>query len=319
MATTLRAARDRERRAALELLYHYLPADERARRITSAQAMLTRGDMDPAGLVVSVERSKVRGAILAISLAGASALLYPPQVVGEDPELEDRLILHTLDWLYQRGIRLVQSLGSSRDLEHYASLLRHGFTHPGRLWYLHHDLETLPDARAAPPFRLVPSGEAGDRFGRTLLATYEDTLDFPELTTCRSLEEILAGHRGTTAHDPDLWWLIEADGIDAGVALVGLLADSGEWDLSYLGLVPSARGRGLGRAVLREILRRARAAPAMQVILAVDERNLPAWRLYRSAGFVPEEPREVFLKVNLGISDTPLSVNAPVLPSAPST
>jgi ribosomal protein S18 acetylase RimI-like enzyme len=315
MTSELRIARERERRPALALLYGYFPDSERRRRIASALTLFGRGEIAPEGLVVASAGRQLEGAVLAIPLAGASALLYPPQTLAGDPGLENRLLAHVLGWLHQRGTRLAQALALASDLEQYAALPRAGFVHLGRLWYLHHDLETIPSA-PGPPFRLVPYRETGSSFGQTLLASYEGTLDFPELTGWRTLDEILAGHRGMTRHDPALWWLIEADGKNAGVALVGPLADSQEWDLSYLGLVPAARGRGLGRAVLSEILRRATGS-ASRMILAVDERNGPAWRLYRGAGFVPDESREVFLKLGLGPGDRPVSATAPVLPSAP--
>lgn len=291
----LRPARPRERRAALTALYHYLPADERDRRVAVVRDEIARGTIPGDGLLVAVAGRRVVGAVLAISLAGACALLYPP--VAEVPGLDEQLLTAALAWLRGLGTRVVQAQAHTEDLAHYAALPRHGFAHLTRLWYLHHDLSELP-AASGLPFRLVPSRTAGDRFGQTLLASYDGTLDFPELSGCRSLDEILDGHRAGTQHDPDLWWLIEAEG-DAGVAMLSPLPEAGEWDLSYLGLVPAARGRGLGRAVLAEMLRRACRGSAMRVTLAVDERNGPAWHLYRGAGFVPDEAREVFLLAGL--------------------
>jgi mycothiol synthase len=296
--TTLRPAGPRERRAALALLYHYLAADEQSRRLAAVRAAIASDDIDPNGLLVAVARRRIVGAVLAIPLPGAHALLYPPQVVGDDAALAERLLAQSLAWLHARGTRLVQSLASDNDMAHFAALPRAGFAHLGRLWYLHHDLIEIPTP-TGPAFRLIPYREAGACFGQSLLASYEGTLDFPELTGLRTLDEILAGHRGSTLHDPRLWWLIEAEGGAAGVAMLGPLPDVGEWDLTYLGLVPAARGRGLGRAILGELLRRACAGSAMRVVLAVDERNLPAWRLYRGAGFVPDEARAVFLKIGL--------------------
>ena len=48
---------------------------------------------------------------------------------------------------------------------------------------------------------------------------------------------------------------------------------------------PEARGRGVGRALLADVLQRCRAAPELeQLVLTVTEGN-PAERLYASAGF----------------------------------
>jgi ribosomal protein S18 acetylase RimI-like enzyme len=68
------------------------------------------------------------------------------------------------------------------------------------------------------------------------------------------------------------------------------------WEVIYLGLTPGARGRGLGRAVLRHALELARDhVPFLE--LAVDLRNTPAVRLYRSAGFIPRNLRAVHLAI----------------------
>jgi ribosomal protein S18 acetylase RimI-like enzyme len=62
----------------------------------------------------------------------------------------------------------------------------------------------------------------------------------------------------------------------------------------YLGLTPAARGRGLGRAVLRRALELARAnTPRLE--LAVDLRNTPAVQLYRATGFTVRDRRAVHL------------------------
>jgi ribosomal protein S18 acetylase RimI-like enzyme len=65
----------------------------------------------------------------------------------------------------------------------------------------------------------------------------------------------------------------------------------------YLGVVPEARGQGLGRELVNKALWEARAADAPQLTLSVDARNQPALNLYRSMGFEEYDRREVFLKI----------------------
>jgi ribosomal protein S18 acetylase RimI-like enzyme len=69
------------------------------------------------------------------------------------------------------------------------------------------------------------------------------------------------------------------------------------WDLSYLGVVRSARGRGVGRALTRKALCDARAAGAVDMTLTLDLRNDPAWQLYRAFGFDVYDQRHVYLSV----------------------
>ena len=75
------------------------------------------------------------------------------------------------------------------------------------------------------------------------------------------------------------------------------MPDWGAWDLSYVGVVPEARGRGVGRELVRKALFEAKVAEAPGMILSVDSRNRPARYLYESLGFEPYEEREVYLAV----------------------
>jgi ribosomal protein S18 acetylase RimI-like enzyme len=61
-------------------------------------------------------------------------------------------------------------------------------------------------------------------------------------------------------------------------------------DLWGMYVAPEARGRGVGRALLDELVRRVRAIsspePIEQILLTVMAHNEPARALYRAAGFV---------------------------------
>ncbi len=295
---TVRVARIEERHAALTLLYRYLPIDDQIRRVGGTLLMLDRGELPAESLLVADGAGQGRGSILAVPLPGACGMLWPPQVEPASPALEDRLIARACRWLHERGCTILQVLAPPPYLAQHDCLTRHGFRHLGRLGYRRHPLQPVPAPDpAGPAFALWPFPLVGDRLGRTLLATYKDSLDFPELIGGRTLDDIFAGHRAGIVYDPQRWWLIQQAGSDAGVVLVGLIPETGDWDLSYLGLLPTFRGISLGRAVLAEILRRAQAAGVPNVVLAVDERNTPACRMYRAAGFLAEDSREVFLKL----------------------
>lgn len=87
--------------------------------------------------------------------------------------------------------------------------------------------------------------------------------------------------------DPSLWFVADADGEPAGVALCRP-HEHGDHDqgwVSVLGVVPTHRGRGIGTALLRhafvELARRGRHS----VALGVDAENTTgALRLYERAG-----------------------------------
>ena len=72
-------------------------------------------------------------------------------------------------------------------------------------------------------------------------------------------------------------------------------AEPSEVELAYLGVVPSARGRGLGRELMAFALSEAAHRGASSVTVSVDSRNELALRLYQRGGFVEMDRREVWL------------------------
>jgi ribosomal protein S18 acetylase RimI-like enzyme len=88
-----------------------------------------------------------------------------------------------------------------------------------------------------------------------------------------------------------------------------LWASGTEAQLDDLFVVPSARGRAVGRALLRHSLTRAEARGATRFSLNTNERNEAAQALYRSEGLSPQshalypDGREVLWIKNLERSD----------------
>lgn len=76
------------------------------------------------------------------------------------------------------------------------------------------------------------------------------------------------------------------DGEIIGYGIAYTVGDEGE--IATLAVAASARGRGLGAALLRTLLRRCAAqAGARQVFLEVRAGNVAAQRLYERCGFAP--------------------------------
>jgi ribosomal protein S18 acetylase RimI-like enzyme len=113
----------------------------------------------------------------------------------------------------------------------------------------------------------------------------------------RDVREVIEGHRAQGSHDPARWWLALDGGQPIGVLMLTEMPEWQGWDLSYIGVVPEARGRGFGRQLTGRALTAARAAGAAQLTLAVDTRNEPARKLYHDLGFRPYDRREVFLAI----------------------
>jgi ribosomal protein S18 acetylase RimI-like enzyme len=129
------------------------------------------------------------------------------------------------------------------------------------------------------------------------LETYEGTLDCPEVNGVRELDEIITGHRSQGTHDPARWRLVSDENGPVGVLLLAEIPEWNSLDVSYLGVVPGQRRRGIGKDMMRWSLGEALAAGCSQVTLSVDERNRPAWSLYRELGFDSYDRREVYLAI----------------------
>jgi len=294
------AARPDEWSAAFELALAQVPETERPGRVLNALALLSAGEIDPQGIFVARTPTGLAGVQVCLPLAGKSGLFWLPQVVAawRESDLGERLVCAAVAWVRQRGAKLAQAILPAADVARAGPLVRSGFRHITRLHYLRHQLVDIAPLPAVRAMRIRPwSPTLEVVFQDTLLHTYEGTLDCPELNGVRTIDEIIAGHRAQGVWRPERWWLALVDDKPAGVTLLTELFDQGGWDLSYVGVVPNLRRRGLGRALSVHALHAARDAGALQLMVAVDERNVAAEEMYQSLGFELTESREVFLLV----------------------
>jgi mycothiol synthase len=309
------------RPAALEVLYRRMPSALRGHLIAEVLEDARKGDLDLSGLWVAQARSgRIVGAMMTQALAGKAAAVWPPEVKPSwrRAALAGDLVQAALADLTARGYRLAQAaLDESAGPQAARDLTRGGMPRVTELLYLERDTATpLPprgaapqaegenhgqDARAtaAPDFDWQPfDASIAEEFRAVLQATYTGSLDMPELEGTRGLEDILAGHQAAGLFVPERWRLGRVPGEPGAAAVLLLTRAPGRdaWEVIYLGLTPPARGRGLGRAVIRHALELARGqAPVLE--LAVDLRNTPAVRLYRDTGFTPRDRRAVHLAV----------------------
>jgi ribosomal protein S18 acetylase RimI-like enzyme len=294
-------ARSPEIVPALRLIFRHLPAADQEVRVANGLRLMHQKELDPGGLLVARGPHGLLGAIICQPVPGASGLVWPPQAVADDrtADVEDLLLHHAGNWLRQGGAKLAQALLLPRETHLAAPLLRNGYAHITDLWYLRHNLDVpnhllLEDERLS--YRAYDDGSP-DLFHQTLLRTYEETLDCPEVNGVRTIDEIITGHRAQGLHDPGRWWLALDRGRPVGVLLMTEMPECEGWDLAYVGVVPEMRHRGFGRELVRKALVAAHQGDATQLTLSVDERNRPAWDLYTRLDFQPYERRAVYLAI----------------------
>jgi mycothiol synthase len=305
------------RGAALEVLYRRVPEALRYRLIVEVLEEAKRGEIDLSGLWIARERAgRIVGTLLSQPLAGKAAAVWAPEVKPSwrRPALAAGLLRAALDDLRTRGFRLAQAvLDESADPRAARDLKRGGMPRVTELLYLERET-SLPlqvadetpclsdhsdGPRASPTFEWQPFERAREsEFRSVLQATYEGSLDMPELEGARTLDDIMAGHRAAGRFVADRWQLGHISGRPdaAAVLLLAEVPSRDVWEVVYLGLTPAARGYRLGRVVLQHAIDLARAhVPRLE--LAVDCRNTPATRLYQSAGFIARDRRAVHLAV----------------------
>jgi len=301
MRFTVSPATPDELTTACRVLAARPPEPERDGAALRFRDLLTGGELDPAGLFAARdEAGAVRGAMLVQALPGALGLAWPPRAErGKfQTAIEDALAAAACGWLRGRGVKVCQAFGPAAARADAAAFGRHGFRLVTRVTHLRRaggDGDRAFDPAAGPlafePF--APAARA--EFAATLLATYHDSRDCPELTGTRTAAELLDGFRGPVTPGRDWWYLVRHAGDPVGVVLFDTGLEPGVLELNYLGLVPAARGRGWGDWLVRFALGHAAADGSLALNLSVDERNAPALRLYERHGFVEYDRRDVYL------------------------
>ena len=178
------------------------------------------------------------------------------------------------------------------------ALLQAGFTHLADLLYMHrsaYDPVPIQPIDQTAWLTLADTGE--DLFADLIRQTYVDSLDCPGLTGVRTVQDVLASHRGAGEFDPSGWYVLQYCNQPAGVLITARTAFRTSLEVVYVGLVPQARGKGLGRLCVHHAIQRARDLALAQVSLAVDAANHSACRLYNAMGFATHTTKSVWIQV----------------------
>jgi ribosomal protein S18 acetylase RimI-like enzyme len=247
--------------------------------------------LDAEGVFVARDADgRVGGAALMQVMPGALGAAWPPRAAS--PEVADALVRAACDWLRNRGVKVCQAFAAANRVAEMAPLERNGFRHVTQLVSLRCAVSrelpptgTLTFVAGSPPFTEV--------FRTALLDTHTDTRDCPELNGSRTADELLAGFGDASSGGG--WSLALREGDAVGVVLLAPGLEPDAIELSYLGVVPAARGRGFGHELLTFALVEAARLHATAVTVSVDARNEPALALYRRRGFSETDRSEVWL------------------------
>ncbi len=210
--------------------------------------------------------------------------------------------------LRARGVNYVQWATDDRSLPDNQLLLRWcgalGFKPLSTLEYLSgslaiHNVRPNPigdELLVCEPLAWDDSAEFAE-FASLADRTYRETLDCPLLSLHRTAIQTLRSYQSAVAYEPGWWfWVLDKPtrrhigclvlarhrAHDSG-AKRGAAENVGE--IVYMGLIPEARRRGLGRGLLDSAMQIARGGDCSRIIVAVDRLNHPAKSIYQRAGF----------------------------------
>ncbi len=239
--------------------------------------------------------------VLAVPSPGRTAMFFASHPrTGREVRPVSRLIEHACQLIIGWDVHLAQSLLEPGEKLERQAFMGAGFSELAVLSYLERPLSRTNPSK--PPRWPSDTWVAAYRedlrevLMGVLDESYEQTLDCPGLYGLRITEDILAGHQATGKFDPALWTLMYVDDRPAGVMLLNAFPAHRTVELVYLGLAPFARGRNLGKQLLRHGLAQLKKRRERTLTLAVDDRNTPALALYESEGLRPIVKRVAMIR-----------------------
>jgi mycothiol synthase len=186
----------------------------------------------------------------------------------------------------ERGARRIQNSVVERDEAGHRLLAARGYQ-PVRVFReLRIELAKAPEAPEWPE-GLVPDEFDADRDATAFHAAHQEAFADHWEFRPRDLARWRELHVETERFDPSLWRVVRADGEIAAGAICEADRYGGGW-IAVLFTRRPWRGRGVGRALLRDAFRKFHARGETSVGLGVDAENTTgAFQLYERAGMRP--------------------------------
>ena len=281
------------------LLVQLASPDEREHAAAAILEALEQGEVAADGLLGAWRGTRLAGIALAQVYRGRTASIWLPSLPPEEPESTALLLLDAAcREIAEREVCFAQVLLESVAPAQDRLLTACGFRHLADLLYLVCPSSAFPQSSPVAPFDLEPSSPANDdRLCAIVEATYRESRDCPALDGLRAIEDVLDGYAATGASGRGLWWIVRRDGQDAGCLLLADHPAHGNCELVYMGIAPTARGRGFGLMLTRQAQWLTHRAGRDRLVLAVDAQNDPALRVYTAAGFDAWDRRTVYYRL----------------------
>ena len=285
----------------LEAVERLLKSDRRHAERFMRFARDSRMSLDHVWCAMDSE-GRIKVTVLGSPNPGRTAMLFASSPHSTDEAaLVGRVVERTCQGLREANIALAQALLEPSERLDQESFIFGGLRRLATLTYMERAVPRRRNTISQPDF---PSGVRLERYQseqrgtlETLLTrTYEQTLDCPGLSGLRDPSDVVEGHMHSGVFRPEWWFVAYREDRAVGVMLLNGSVGTSSIELVYLGIVPEERGRGLGPALLQHGLNLIAGARERNVVLAVDEENVPALRMYENAGFRRTIRRDAFVR-----------------------
>jgi len=282
-----------QRPDALRLLHEGLDEDQQATLVYALNEAASHPENAFSGLLVADD---LAGVVWVQLTPGRTAVVWRPAISSPAAKA---LLKAAADFLDAQEIALAQVLTNPESPGESELLSEGGFQKLACLDYLTLDKDFFPNSQPDSELQFLPhASDEPDRLGKLILQTYEGTLDCPELNGVRQPAEVLEGYAAQGTFSAERWFFIRLDNQDVGTLILTEHAGSENWELVYMGVTPSGRGKGLGWQIVQFALWQAARAGAQRLVLAVDQANQHALAVYRRAGFVVWDRKTVFVRIH---------------------
>ena len=284
------------------LLYEpHEPQAELEARVIRFRQMARKEHYNLERQLAAVQNGRLVFSCFFVPQPGGTAFFFladPSQYLADDFSLGISAVRMACRWAFNEGGAFLQTLLEIHDAMRYELCVQSGFAHLADLVYM-----TVTDLSDAEP-AVLPKGFSwrvyhadDDLFQATVGETYQESMDCPELGNYRDLSSAMQGHRAAGRFEGGRWWrLLMEEDRPVGVLLMAPLRSGNVMELTYMGVCPHGRGRGLGRLLVQEALSLSFRSGMDSMVLAVDSQNLLAKRIYRESGFYGIARRRVMIR-----------------------
>jgi ribosomal protein S18 acetylase RimI-like enzyme len=244
--------------------------------------------------------SRLVVAALAVESPGKAALILAAQLDYAPADAMAICLRQLLDLAWGRSNLLLQMLLPTHQSTVFNAVQDAGFRKLTRLVYLHRPANApVPQQPLGPILEWVGyTPQAHPLFVEAVRQSYAQSMDCPELTRVRTVEDALAGHKSAGEFVPGAWSVALRGGEPVGVMLLSPVLRQPATEIVYMGVAQPSRRQGVAHSLMARAIAAetaSRMAPRRSLLLAVDERNLPARRLYDRWGFTSVGTRDVWI------------------------